>query len=93
MKIPPFWIRLRIVESGKKRISLWLPLFIIGPIVLIVGIILSPLVLIAALILWRSGKGRPLLLGLPMITYLICCMRGLVLDVNSDRNQVFIKVK
>jgi len=48
-----------------------------------VAIVLAPLVLLAALILWPLGWGKPLLLSGPMLFGVFCALRGL--EVNLDR--------
>jgi hypothetical protein len=90
MTYPPLTLRIRIVEAGRKKFGLWIPLFLIWPFALIFGIILFPLILLISLLTWPSGKGKKLLFGLPLLFYLICHMRGLRVDVRSATDNVFV---
>ncbi len=93
MKIPPLWLRLRVLDAGRKKISLWIPLFIAGPIFMIICAFFFPLVFIAALILWQDGKGKPLLMAVPMFIYLFFQAKGLNLYVKSGEEQIYVRIK
>jgi len=80
MNYPPLLMRLSI---GRRRFPIWLPLFLLWPVAAAVIIALAPLVLLAALILWPLGWGKPLLLSGPMLFGVFCALRGL--EVNLDR--------
>ena len=89
MIYPPSFLRIRI-RSRHTRISLWLPLFLIWPIMLLGMVILSPLVLLGAALLWPFGLGKPLLLTGPIFFRLFCSMRGLEISVDKSPDQVLI---
>jgi len=91
MKRPPMLMRLKI-QGEKKGFGLWLPLFLLLPLALIVFIILSPLILIAVLVLWPSGWGKRALLILRVAFEICCSMRGLRVDVQSGQQCVYISV-
>jgi len=96
MNFPPMIMQIQI--SRKDRgFNLWLPLFIIFPIVVIIiaalFLLLLPLMLIAAVILWRLGLWRPLFFFWPAVFGCFCAMRGLEVDIDQDDAQVFISVK
>jgi len=80
MNYPPLLMRLSI---GRRRFPIWLPLFLLWPVAAAVIIALAPLVLLAALILWPLGWGKPLLLSGPMLFGVFCALRSL--EVNLDR--------
>ncbi|OFW64749.1 MAG: hypothetical protein A2Z35_05580, partial [Actinobacteria bacterium RBG_19FT_COMBO_36_27] len=61
-------------------------------IVLPLLVALLPLVLLAALILWPSGKGKVLLYGYVMIFGLIGYMSGLKIDIRSRSNNIYINL-
>lgn len=95
MNRPPLWMRLQIQNRDKdKDFGLWLPLFLLIPVAVVVFIILSPLILIAAIILWPSGWGKITLLSIPAAARLYCSIRGLQVNVRSARRgeQVYISV-
>jgi len=93
MKRPPVIMKLRI-DNRDKKINLWLPLFLIFPLIAIIAaaifIILSPFLLIAAIVLLFFGWGRVLLLFFPVVLVCIFALRGLEVDVKQDREKVFI---
>ena len=57
MTFPPSVLRVR-VEGDGRRFRLWLPLFTLWPPVLLVFLLLSPLVIVAAAVLWPKGWGQ-----------------------------------
>ena len=85
MNRPPMLMHIRI-QNEKTKFGLWLPLFLLIPLVLVILIILSPLILVAILVLWPSGWGRWALLGLWAAVVSFCSLRGLQVDIQS-RNQ------
>jgi hypothetical protein len=93
MKLPPLWLRLRVLDEGRKKISLWVPLFIAGPIFMIICIFFFPFVFIAALYLWQDGKGKSLLMAVPMLIYLFFQAKGLKLDIKAGEEQIYLFIK
>lgn len=89
----PMSLRLRIRNPEGKGFRLWLPLFLIWPFTLILALAFAPLVLLISLILWPFGKGKQLLIAAPLILYLLCHLRGVMVDINNDEEQVFIKIQ
>ena len=87
MNFPPWLMRLNI--SGRRRCSLWLPLFLLWPLAAALAIVLAPLVLLAALILWHLVWGKLILLSGPMLFDVFCSLRGLEVDINRG-NRVFL---
>ena len=63
MTWPPSIMRLHL--AGRKRtLRLWLPIVLVWPLALVLGIALAPLALLAALLLgltpyWLRGRRRP----------------------------------
>ena len=89
---PPSVLRVRI-RSSKRRFGLWLPLFLFWPPVLALALALFPIVLVLAILLWPTGRGRPLLLSGPAFFQLFCALRGLVIAVESPSSQVYIVLR
>ncbi len=89
---PPSLLGIRIggVDSGFR---LWLPLFLIWPPFLLMALALFPLVLLLSLFLWPLGWGRTMLLTGPWFFRMFCALRGLVIDVKSGTNQVYIVIR
>ena len=89
MTFPPSILRVQ-VRGGDRDISLWLPLFLLWPLVLLTALVLAPLVAAAAIILWPRGWGRPLLLAGPLLLGLLFALRGLSVRVEAGSQRVFI---
>ncbi len=92
MNLPPSLLRVR-VQNSKRRLGLWLPLFLVWPPVVLFALALFPFVLVLAALLWRKGWGRPVLLAGPTFFRLFCALRGLVIDVEDASDQVYIAIK
>jgi len=91
MNRPPTWMHIKI-QGEKRRIGLWLPLFLLLPLALVVLIILSPLILIGVLILWPSGRGKRALFVLRAAFRVFCSLRGLRIDIQSRHQSVYVSV-
>ena len=91
MKRPPLWMHVR-VQNEKKDFGLWLPLFLLLPLAVVVLIVLSPLILIALLILWPSGWSEWALRMLGAAFPIFWSMRGLEVNVKDRQNVVYVSV-
>ena len=92
MMRPPLFLKLRF--RGKRgRFSLWLPLFLIGPLLLVGALILLPLVLLAAIILFPFGWSLTVLMFGPLVLRVMCALRGLQVDVQDGKEQVYISFR
>ena len=91
MKRPPMLMHLRF-QGEERGFGLWLPLFLLLPLALVVFIILSPLILIAILVLWPSGWGKRALLVLKAACEIFWSIRGLKVDIQSSNQWVYISV-
>jgi len=80
------------IQGERRGFGLWLPLFLLLPLALVVFIILSPLILVAAIILWPSGWGKRAFMSLRAALEIFWSMRGLSVDVQSGRQCVSISV-
>lgn len=70
---------------------MWLPLFLIYPILLALSLLALPFLLIAALCLWHFGYGRLTLMALPGIWNVIWKARGLELNIGEKNREYLIK--
>ena len=91
--IPPAVLRIRVVEHGKKQVGLWLPLVLVWPLLLLLALVIAPLVIIAAVLLWPSGRGKAILLSGPSLYALLCSLRGLTVQVEGIDEQVLIAIR
>jgi hypothetical protein len=84
----PLMIKLNIKrkdQKGQEGFNLWLPLFLIWLIALPLILLLTPIILIAALVLWPTGKGRYILFLYLAIFRLTWHMSGIKIDIQSDK--------
>jgi hypothetical protein len=88
----PLLLRIRVRKEDRRDVNLWLPLFLLWLIVLPLLALFAPLVLMAALILWPSGKGKLILYGYVMIFSLIGYMSGLKIDIKSRDNNIYVNL-
>ena len=97
MNRPPYLMRIHIDKPDSKKINLWIPLFIILPVIAIILLpfilILAPFVLIAAVVLWRFGWGKMLLIAPPVVFGCLCALRGLEVDVNNNNEKLLISIR
>lgn len=89
---PPSGLHLRI-RSQRRHFRLWLPLFLIWPLMAVIFLALSPLILVLAIILWPSGMGKPLLLAGPVLFRVFCSLRGLEVNVEQPSERVLISIR
>lgn len=90
MMWPPLSMRMHIIENGKTKIRFWFPVFIIWLLLLVLALVLAPLIIIAALILWPRSIGKRLLLIGPAFFYLLGSLRGLNILTQNPKDQVCI---
>ena len=92
MMWPPSVLRLR-VHSRRHHFGLWLPLFLIWPLIVVLSLLLLPLALALVIILWRIRWLKPVLLAGPCLLSLVCALRGLEVDVRDGSEQFFISFR
>ena len=86
----PLLMRIHIVEGGKKKVRLVLPLFILWLLLLPFILLLTPFILLAALVLWPSGYGRTILRAGPLVLSGISSLSHLHIEVEGKGNKTLI---
>ena len=92
MMLPPSVLRIEI-EKESRNFSLWLPLFAIWPFLLLAAVVLAPVVLVLAIILWWTGWGKTLLYSGPIFFAMFCALRGLEIDVRDSDKYVHLSFR
>lgn len=92
MMLPPATMRLRIVEGGRKKIGLWLPIFLLWPLLLVVVLLAVPLYLVLLLVSPFVPKANKVVKAIPAIYSVICALKGLTVDVKDENENVLIKI-
>ncbi|MHB0998137.1 MAG: hypothetical protein ACYC27_02740 [Armatimonadota bacterium] len=90
MMFPPSILRMKIKESEGKGINLWLPIFLLWPLIPLV-ILIGFAVLAVYSICSRKAESRSILLTGYYIWVLICSLRGLMVKVKDNENDVNIE--
>lgn len=93
MIFPPSILRIRIVKKGKKKLGLWLPVFLLWPVILALLVLLLPLLFVLAICLRRGAKGRMIVGGLPQLLVIACALRGLKVDVEEDDQRIQVSLR
>jgi hypothetical protein len=104
MKQPPVLMRVEI-RGEERKFRLWLPLFLLVPLVLLLVIILLPVILVAIVIVRVTGRRRRLPLiartslgllcsmrGIRAACDVLCAMPGLRVDVCNSKEHVYVSV-
>ena len=92
MMFPPSIMRVRVLDED-SRVSLWIPLVLIWPLVLMFYVLLLPCIVVGAVVTWRSGWGKPILFLGPALFRLYCDLRGLKINVTEPKESVLIYFK
>jgi hypothetical protein len=89
MKRPPMLMHVKI-RGERRGFGLWLPIFLLLPLALALFIILSPLILIAIPVFWPKGWRKRALHIFGAAFEILCSMRDLKVDVQSDHRFIYI---
>ena len=89
MTFPPSLVRVRFRNPG-RYIGLWLPVILVWPFAVLLGLLLLPLVLAASIVLWPKGLGKVLLLAGPRFFLLFCALRGLRIRFEYSTQRVLV---
>ena len=92
MMFPPSMLRVRVLDED-SRVSLWIPLIVLWPLVLALYVLLLPCIVVTAIVTWRNGWGKTILFGVPFLFRLYCDLRGLKVDVMGPKESVLIYFK
>ena len=86
-------MRIHVVEGNRKKVRLILPLFLVWILLLPFVILLTPFVLLAALIAWPSGYGKTILGAGPALYSVISALSSLHIEVEGKDNKTLIWMK
>jgi hypothetical protein len=87
----PIFMRMQIKEKDKRGFRLFFPVILIWIILFAVMLLFAPLVLLIAIMTWRSGHGKRLLLAYPMLFFTLWALSGLGIHIeNKDKKIVLL---
>lgn len=58
MNIPPAWLSVKVERQQQKKVRIWLPLFILWPLILVLALLALLVAVILDLVSRRIGKGN-----------------------------------
>lgn len=90
--MPPMLMRLSIYEAGKKKINLWLPLILLYLFVLPVFFCLLPFLIVFGLVAFVFGFGKTPVSWMAGLYELWCAAKGIVIEVESKTERVYIGI-
>ena len=79
--MPPLVMKVRIEEAGRRRLRLWLPLFVLWLLLLVLAVPLLALMLAADLALALTGRRAVVTSAAFGVLRLLGALRGLRVDV------------
>jgi hypothetical protein len=88
MIFPPSFLHYRNAPHGTRRIGCWLPLFLLWPILLAVGLVVMAIQVLRALL----GGGWRTLTLVPRLCVLFCRIRGLRVDFDDDERRFRLRL-
>ena len=88
----PWLLKIHTAGQNKKQRKIWIPLPLIYVLALILTIILSPLLIIAAAIMLII-KGINMFKAIPAIIRVVAASRGFLIDVNTPKEKFLIAIK
>jgi len=81
------WMTISISGERRRFFRLWLPLFLVWPLLLPFAILLLPFVVLALLLVGRNGFAMPVALW-----RLVAGLKGTLVDVANPNGTVFIRI-
>ena len=92
MIVPPAVLRVRIVEHGRRKVALWIPIFVIWPALVHLAVVSVPLipVLFAVGLFFRNV--RVALQGGWHLFQALCALRGLRVEVRDDEEDILVHI-
>jgi len=78
------------VSRNPDKYGVLLPVFLVWILLFALMIVLFPFVLIAALVTWRSGQGKWLLMTYPLLVSVLFHLSGLHIEVEHPDENILI---
>ena len=78
------------IPTQDGSFGLWLPWFLIYPVLLLLMLVVLPLILVAAVILLPLGMARPVIMAFPYLWQVLFAMRGLNVEVQTGGRELIV---
>jgi hypothetical protein len=93
MNAPPAVVNLRVVEEGGRRLHLWLPVFVLWPLLLVVGALAVLVAAVADAVLSMLARPHRLTAFVLGCFAAVGEMSGTEVSVDSPRHTVEVTVR
>jgi hypothetical protein len=91
MNWPPMLVHIK-VENKHHWFSFWVPLFLMYPVILAIFLVLTPLLLLALIVLVCMGWQKLVLMAMKAPLVAFWNLRGFKVDIKGRNEVVFISV-
>jgi small neutral amino acid transporter SnatA (MarC family) len=88
----PSIINLKIQSGSHFKLKLWLPVFIVWPVLIVLFLLLLPFLVIAEVVMRIAGTGIHLFAMIGGVVSVLSAMRGTVVRVNSPKSDSIVNV-
>jgi hypothetical protein len=99
MSFPPYMIYMKsanLKEDRPRGFTLWIPLFIVVPILIILALalflILLPFLLIAFIFTWNLWSWHTFWHGIPAIFRIFHSLKGTNVDIEDNKQLIHVKI-
>lgn len=92
MRLPPAIIHIRRVADGRRKLRLWLPVFLLWPVAALLAMAAAPALLALAILFPLSPTVRRFFAGLFAATLFCCELRGLAVSIEEETKTIDIHV-
>lgn len=86
----PVLMHFRIRKPGHRPFGFYFPVLLVWIVLAALLIVLFPFLLLGALLTWRRGPGRALLLLYPLLAAVLWNMSGLHVEAGNAENDLLI---
>jgi len=90
--IPPAVVSISFSRNERKPIKLWLPVFVVWPIVFLFSVFLLFFLPLIVLVCISFGHAKTAVLLPFFIWNLICAVRGTIIDVDKANEKIRIRI-
>jgi hypothetical protein len=93
MNVPPMFLDLRVASPERRPFHLWLPLFLLWPLALALGVLALPITIVADVVLFLLGRRYyHYTILLARLLALFGETRGMVIRINNEKETVNLTV-
>jgi len=86
----PVVMRFKIRRQKGRGLGLWFPVIIIWVLLAALLVLVLPFVLLAAILTWRTGPGRLLLLVYPLTANVLANLSGLHVEIAGGADEILV---